>query len=104
MQCSWDSIPHVGRRLDGWNEFERNVGKANEANNAGGNPVPELLANQNAADEEVDCVANMLAMFVPSTITTARCIVTILLPSLSLPLLFLVVAIGNRCTYRYRGR
>jgi hypothetical protein len=56
-------IPHVGGWLNGRNKFKRNVAEADERNDAGGDVVVPISAAQNAADEEVDCVATLLAMF-----------------------------------------
>ena len=50
------NIPHVGRRLNRGNELERNVGQTDERDDGSGNPVPEFVSREDAANEEVDCI------------------------------------------------
>jgi hypothetical protein len=52
-----NNVPHVGGWLNGGNEFERNIDEADKRNDAGGDVVIPVCTTQNAADEEVDCVA-----------------------------------------------
>jgi hypothetical protein len=60
LPCDLDrsNIPHVGGWLNGGNEFERNIAEADKRNDARGDVVVPVSAAQNAADEEVDCVAS----------------------------------------------
>lgn len=51
-----DSVPHVGRRLNRGNEFERGVDETDERKDGGGDVLVPAASKQDAAHEEVDCV------------------------------------------------
>lgn len=48
-------IPHVLRGLDGWNEFENDIGDSNNADYASENVVKNVNIEEERAEEKVDC-------------------------------------------------
>lgn len=51
---SYVGIAHVARGLDGRNEFECDVTKPDDADNSASNVAEDLLAKEQATDENVD--------------------------------------------------
>lgn len=49
-------LAHVRWGLDRGHELERDVGDADDANNAAGDDEPGAVAEDKATDEDVDCV------------------------------------------------
>lgn len=47
-------LAHVGRRLDGGDEFKDNVSDTGESNNAAGDIAKDVAMDQDGADENVD--------------------------------------------------
>lgn len=52
-------LAHVGRGLDRGNELEGDVGDTDDADNATGNLAEDLVAEDEAADEDVDCASQL---------------------------------------------
>ena len=49
------SFPHVGRGLDGGDEFEDDVGDTDEADNGACDDAEDAVVEEDASDKDVDC-------------------------------------------------
>lgn len=55
-------LAHVGRGLDRGNELEGDVGDTEDANDATGDLAEDLVAEDEAADEDVDCTSQSVSL------------------------------------------
>jgi hypothetical protein len=62
-------IAHVCRRLDRWDEFEDDVGKAHNADNGAWDDAPPALTDGYGTDEDIDLSLLALASFFRAMIT-----------------------------------